>query len=87
MTLLRCGLVIALAIGVAACEVGAPERARHIQNLNAISDDIAAVRMTQSPSRVPTPNAGAGSIAVYSPGSQPAGSDARAGGTRPADER
>ena len=67
MALLRCGLVIALAIGAAACEVGAPERASYIQNVNAISDDIAAVRMTQSPSRASNPNSSVGSISVYSP--------------------
>jgi hypothetical protein len=49
MTLLRCGLVIALALGGAAgCAIGAPDRASDIQNLNAISDDISAVTMTQS---------------------------------------
>ncbi len=48
MTLLRCGLVLALALGGAGCAAGAPERASDIQNLNGISDDIAAVTMTQS---------------------------------------
>lgn len=48
MGVLRCGLTIALALGLYACEAGAPERASDIQNLNAISDDISAVRMTQS---------------------------------------
>lgn len=67
MALLRCGLAIVLAISAAACGVGAPERASSIQNVNAISDDIAAVRMTRSPSSVPNPNASSGSIAVYSP--------------------
>lgn len=67
MPLLRYGLAIVLAASAAACEVGAPERASHIQNVNAISDDIAAVRMTQSPSRVPNPNSSTGSISVYSP--------------------
>jgi hypothetical protein len=67
MPLSRYGLAIVLAMSTTACEVGAPERASHIQNVNAISDDIAAVRMTQSPSRIPNPNAGTGAIGVYSP--------------------
>jgi hypothetical protein len=67
MPLLRYGLAIVLAMSAAACGIGAPERASNIQNVNAISDDIAAVRMTQSPSRVPNPNSSAGSISVYSP--------------------
>jgi len=63
MTLLRCGLarlalIGALLLGGAAgCATGAPERASDIQNLNAISDDIAAVTMTQSPTaRAHDPN-------------------------------
>ena len=49
MTLLRCGLALALALGGASgCVVGGPQRASDIQNLNGISDDIAAVNMTQS---------------------------------------
>ena len=56
MTLLRCGLLIVLALGAAGCETGAPERASDIQNVNAISDDIAAVRMTHPLSRIPNPN-------------------------------
>ncbi len=48
MTLLRFGLALALALGGAGCAAGAPERASDIQNLNGISDDIAAVTMTQS---------------------------------------
>ena len=49
MTTLRCGLAFALALGGACgCVSGAPERASDIQNLNAISDDISAVSMTQS---------------------------------------
>ena len=44
MTLLRCGLAIVLAMSATACGVGAPQRASDIQNVNAISDDIAAVR-------------------------------------------
>ena len=52
MTLTRLGLVIALGLGGACgCAVGGPERASDIQNLNAISDDIAAVSMTQSDTR------------------------------------
>ena len=58
MTLLRCGLALALFLGGAAgCTTGAPERASDIQNVNAISDDIAAVTMTQSStSRAQDPN-------------------------------
>lgn len=52
MTLLRLGLLVALALGAAACEAGAPERASDIQNLNGISDDIAAVAYSQSDTRV-----------------------------------
>ena len=49
MSLLRCGLVIAMALGGACgCVVGGPERASDIQNPNAIGDDISAVTMTQS---------------------------------------
>jgi hypothetical protein len=48
MPLLRCGLAIALALGACGCVAGGPERASDIQNLNAISDDISAVTMTQS---------------------------------------
>ena len=65
MPLVRYGLAIVLALSATACEVGAPERASHVQNVNAISDDIAAVRMTQSPSRVQNPNAGYGSTSAY----------------------
>ena len=60
MTLLRCGLVLALALGGACgCAIGAPERASDIQNMNAISDDISAVSMTRSDrtSHVTDPNA------------------------------
>ena len=67
MPLLRFGLAIMLATGATACGIGAPQRASDIQNVNAISDDIAAVRMTQSPSRVSNPNSSTGSIGVYSP--------------------
>ena len=51
MTLLRLGLLIALGFGGAGCAPGGPERASDIQNLNGISDDIAAVSMTQSETR------------------------------------
>ena len=47
--LLRYGLAIVLAMSATACGVGAPQRSSDIQNVDAISDDIAAVRMTQSP--------------------------------------
>jgi hypothetical protein len=43
------GLVIALALVAAVgCTTGSPERASDTQNLNAISDDISALTMTQS---------------------------------------
>jgi hypothetical protein len=53
MTMSRVGarfaLVAALMLGGAGgCGTGGPERASDIQNLNGISDDIAAVNMTQS---------------------------------------
>ena len=49
MALLRCGLVFALVLGGACgCVAGGPDRASDIQNLNAITDDISAVTMTQS---------------------------------------
>lgn len=52
------GGVVIFALGLlAGCSVGAPERASDIQNLNGISDDISAVRMTQSDSlKIPDPN-------------------------------
>jgi hypothetical protein len=58
MTLIRCGLALALALGGACgCVAGGPERASDIQNLNAIGDDISAVTMTQSDtSRAKDPN-------------------------------
>jgi hypothetical protein len=58
MTLLRCALAFALALGgLCGCQAGAPERASDIQNLNAIGDDISAVTMTQSSTaRVHDPN-------------------------------
>ena len=51
MTLMRLGLLLALALSVAACEAGGPQRASDIQNLNGISDDIAAVSYSQSDTR------------------------------------
>ena len=49
MIALRCGLVLAVALGgLGGCVAGGPERASDIQNLNAITDDISAVTMTQS---------------------------------------
>ncbi len=58
MTSLRLGFVVALSLASAAgCSVGGPERAGNIQNINGISDDISAVRMTQSDSlKIPDPN-------------------------------
>jgi hypothetical protein len=44
----RFGFACALALAVSGCVTGGPERASDIQNLNGISDDIAAVTMTQS---------------------------------------
>ena len=56
--LLRCGVVLALALGsLCACETGAPRRASDIQNLNAITDDISSVTMARGDtSRVRDPN-------------------------------
>jgi hypothetical protein len=52
MTLLRVGLVIVLCLGGAvACAPSGPQRASDDQNLNAISDDISAVNMTDSDAR------------------------------------
>jgi hypothetical protein len=49
MAVLRCGFVLALALGGAGgCAVGGPERASDIQNLNAIGDDISSVNMARS---------------------------------------
>ena len=57
MTLLRFGLLVALVLGSSGCEPGGPRRASDIQNLNAISDDISAVTMTQNPTaRAHDPN-------------------------------
>ena len=47
---LELSLLFALAIS-SGCSPGAPTRASDIQNLNGISDDIAAVSMTQSDTR------------------------------------
>ncbi len=67
MVLLRYGLALVLATCAAACGIGAPQRSSDIQNVNAISDDIAAVRMTHSPSSVSNPNSNAGSTRTYTP--------------------
>jgi hypothetical protein len=49
MTPIRLGLVVLSLAGAVGCSViGAPERASDTQNLNAISDDIAALSMTRS---------------------------------------
>ena len=40
--------ILALAAAVGCTSTGAPERASDTQNLNAISDDISALTMTQS---------------------------------------
>jgi hypothetical protein len=54
---LRLALVVLTIAAASGCAVGAPERASDIQNLNGISDDISAVRMTQSDSlKMPDPN-------------------------------
>jgi len=53
----RFGFFCAVAVALAGCMAGAPERASDIQNLHGISDDIAAVTMTQSnTSRARDPN-------------------------------
>ena len=49
MTPIRLGFVmLSLASAVGCAFVGAPDRASDTQNLNAISDDIAALSMTHS---------------------------------------
>jgi hypothetical protein len=49
MTLIRLGFVVLSLVAVVGCSfIGAPERASDTQNLNAISDDIAALSMTRS---------------------------------------
>jgi hypothetical protein len=48
---------LGMTLAAAGCAVGAPERASSIQNANGISDDISAMRMTQSDSlKIPDPN-------------------------------
>jgi hypothetical protein len=58
MNWMHFGAVAALTLAMAAgCSIGAPERASDIQNLQAVQDDISAVRMTQSDSlKVSDPN-------------------------------
>jgi hypothetical protein len=49
MTHLRLGVVaLALTATVGCSFIGAPERASNTQNINGISDDIAALSMTRS---------------------------------------
>ena len=49
MTAIRLGLLVLSLISAVGCGfIGAPERASDTQNLNAISDDIAALSMTRS---------------------------------------
>jgi hypothetical protein len=49
MTAIRLGLLVLSLVSVVGCGfIGAPERASDTQNLNAISDDIAALSMTRS---------------------------------------
>jgi hypothetical protein len=56
-TFFRIAVVVLTLAAATGCGVGAPERASDIQNLNGISDDISAVRMTQSDSlKIPDPN-------------------------------
>ena len=46
---IRLGLIVLLLAATGGCAlIGAPERASDTQNLNAISDDIAALSMTRS---------------------------------------
>ena len=56
--MLRLGLLVGLVlVSAVGCSIGAPGRAGDVQNLNAISDDISAERMTQSDSlKIPDPN-------------------------------
>jgi hypothetical protein len=57
MAMLRLGFLVALTLAAAGCSIGAPERASDIQNVNGISDDISAERMTQSDSlKIQDPN-------------------------------
>lgn len=49
MTATRLGLVVLSLVSAVGCGfIGAPDRASDTQNLNAISDDIAALSMTHS---------------------------------------
>jgi hypothetical protein len=49
MTNLRLGVIALALIAAVGCSIiGAPERASDTQNLNGISDDIAALSMTRS---------------------------------------
>jgi hypothetical protein len=49
MNSIRLGFIVAsLSVAVGCAFIGAPERASDTQNVNAISDDIAALTMTQS---------------------------------------
>jgi hypothetical protein len=56
-TILHIAALVLTMAAIGGCAVGAPDRATSIQNLNGISDDISAVRMTQSDSlKIPDPN-------------------------------
>ena len=49
MNLIRLGLVVLSLVAAVGCSfIGAPERASDTQNLNAITDDIAALSMTRA---------------------------------------
>jgi hypothetical protein len=49
MTAIRLGLLVLSLVSAVGCSfIGAPERASDTQNVNAISDDIAALSMTHS---------------------------------------
>jgi len=55
-TLFRSVVLLSVAAATG-CAIGAPERATDIQNPNGISDDISAMKMTQSDSlKVQDPN-------------------------------
>jgi hypothetical protein len=57
--MLRLGFLVGftLVVTTGGCSIGAPGRAGDIQNVNGISDDISAERMTQSDSlKIPDPN-------------------------------
>ncbi len=48
MLMMRLVFVVGFALcSLAGCAVGAPDRAGNIQNLNAVRDDISAVKMTE----------------------------------------